>query len=552
MDVRRINPILTASEMHRLDEYTISTTGIPGLSLMANAANAALDELLRRFSSPTTRIGIFCGTGNNGGDGLALGHFLWRTGRRNFKVFLLRPDNKRALSKDAQYYLDMLNAEGPGATEIADPLLLAGESFGVKVDAMFGTGLDRPLDEYWIRCIEAFNSFSGFCISIDCPSGLSCTNGEVMGAAVRAGCTVTFGHAKSGFFRGSARELIGELVVADIGYGEVETAGITPREYFFSPQFYEANPIPPRKHEVHKGDFGRVLVLAGSHGFTGAAKMCALSALRAGAGLIKLYVPAEVYVPVASGLTEVMVASFDSRNFASSSGGLARLQSEFSWADFIAVGSGLSLREDMQEAAFATIASSDVPLLADAEGCFAAKRWLQQPSQPNNRFVLLTPHLAEFARVAEISLEDALVAPEKFALQLSEALNCWILLKNSDTFLTTPSGYILRPPPGSPALAKGGSGDILAGAIAARAAIALRAWSVGKSPYKGDYLSEEYYMQYPAPLQGEQLPFIEGTMRGYSLFASASHNAARLAGSEESVLALEVAELLNAETCLAE
>jgi NAD(P)H-hydrate epimerase len=275
--------------------------------------------------------------------------------------------------------------------------------------------------------------------------------------------------------------------------------------------------------------------------------MCGISALRAGAGLVRLYVPAEIYVPVASSLTEVMVASFDSKGFPESPGGLSKIRPELAWADIIALGSGLSLRADLQEVALSVLINSEKPVIADAEGCFAAKRWLLEYGHHTARIVILTPHIGEFAKLAEISLETALGEPEKYALELSQTLRCYVLLKSDSTFLATPNGYVLRPPAGSPALAKGGSGDVLVGALAARTAIALRAWKTGLSPY-ADYLTNNYYLNYPTDLLENSLPVLEGIMRGYSLYAQASHNAARLAGSEESVLATEVAELLNAET----
>jgi hydroxyethylthiazole kinase-like uncharacterized protein yjeF len=542
-----ITPVLTAGEMRALDDFSIRNAGVPSLELMANAAKAVLAEIVSRFPSPTTRIGIFCGKGNNGGDGLALAHYLWHARRRNFTVYVLSQDPGKPFSPDAQHYLDLLRADGPDVTIVSDPFSLAGDDFGVKVDALFGTGMDRPLDGFWTACLNTYNSLSGFSLAVDCPSGVNCTTGEIMGAAVKADCTVTFGFPKAGFFKKNANSLLGELAIAEIGLGRCIDAGIQPREFSMNASYCQHYPIGLRRKNVHKGDFGRVLVIAGSHGFSGAAKMCSTSALRAGAGLVRLYVPAEVYVPVASSLTEVMVASFDSRGFPESPAGLNKLRPDLAWADIIALGSGLSLRADLQEAALSVLVNSDKPVVADAEGCFAAKRWLLEYGQRSSRVVILTPHMGEFAKLAEISLETALSEPERNALELSRTLGCYILLKSDNTFLATPSGFILRPPAGSPALAKGGSGDVLVGALAARTAIALRAWKMGVSPYT-EYLTSDYYLNYPPELPEKELPVLEGILRGYALYAQASHDAVKLAGTEESVLATEIAELLNAET----
>ncbi len=244
MENRGITPILSAADMRKLDDYTIHSAGTPSLVLMENAAKAVLEQITRRFPSPTTRIGIFCGAGNNGGDGIALGHFLWQSGRRNFNVFMLRESKDKALSADARHFYDLLTADGPGVIEISEPSQFAQESLGVKVDAMFGTGLDRQLDAFWISCIDAFNSLPGVCLSVDCPSGLNCTTGEVMGAAVTADYTVTFGHPKTGFYRQHASAQLGDVIVGEIGLASPEEAGIPTSEFAFPRTFFKDSPNP--------------------------------------------------------------------------------------------------------------------------------------------------------------------------------------------------------------------------------------------------------------------------------------------------------------------
>ncbi len=543
-----ITAVLNVDEMRRVDAYTIDDCGVPGEELMGNAARAVLDELVARFPAPTTRIGIFCGRGNNGGDGLALAHFLWQADRRNFKVYVVSRDPSTPFSSNANHYYELLLADGVEPEIIEDPAKMPVESYGVKVDAMFGTGLDRELDDFWRAAIESYDALDGFSLAVDCPSGLNSSTGAGMGAVARADCTVTFGHPKSGFFAIGARDALGELIVADIGLKPYADAGIKAAAFYFPPEFFRAHPIPPRASNVHKGHFGRIVMLAGSHGFSGAAKMCGISALRAGAGLVRLFVPAEVYVPVASSLTEVMVGSFDPKNFAGSPGGMLKLESQFDWADLLTIGSGLSSRQELQDTAYVSVTKTKLPIIADAEGCFAVKRWLTEENGAGDRLVALTPHLGEFAQLLDLPVEQVTADPVSPAREFCAAHGCYLLVKSAQSFLMTPSGIALYPPAGSPALAKGGSGDVLAGAIAARAVITLKADELGTAPYSGDYLTGSYYSAFPAELEGLSLPFIEGIMRGYALFAEASHAAARLAGSEESVLAGEVSELLTTRT----
>jgi len=563
--MRRQEPlaILTGEEMRRIDSFTIEQCRVPSVFLMGNAGSAVYKELSTRFPQKTSYVGIFCGIGNNGGDGLAFALNLWKQGYRNFKLFVVSEDESKHLSPDAQFYLGKLDELGIVPQRITSPTRLPSEAYSVKVDALFGTGLSRNLSDFYQEVIRRFNLLSGFSIAIDCPSGLNATTGEIMGAAVKADLTVTMGYPKTGFFTASGAEVVGELAVHDIALKSYEEAGIKATRFYFPPEFFWKNEIPKRRRNVHKGDFGKVLVVAGSRGFSGAAKMVGRSAMRAGAGLVRLYVPFEIYDAVSRDLTEVMVNCYLPFGFSESSEGLERIEPELQWADVLAIGSGLSERQEMQEVAYAVVKASELPLIADAEGIIAVKRWLIETTADHQRLVLLTPHIGELAKLVDAPLEEVKKDPVTYSLEFAEAHKCYLLTKSSVSFLATPGGLTIYPPSGSPALAKGGSGDILVGTISARTAIAIKSALAGKSPYDGNYLSKGYYELFPMEIwavakdaerlkkEGGEAPielaWIEGILRGYYLFADASHRAVARWESEESLLAKEIIEAMQAE-----
>ncbi len=560
--MRIINPlpILSADDIRQVDAYSIERCKIPGVELMRRAGEAVFEEFRMRFPQKTTYFIVICGLGNNGGDGFAFVLKCWREGYRNFKLYVASEDRMKEPSIDAKYYLQELGSIGISPCVIDGSTALPIENFSVKVDSLFGIGLSRILPPYYREVINSFNALPGFAIAVDCPSGLNNTTGEVEGASVKADLTVTMGYPKIGFFSREGSELVGELAVHDIGLKSYQEVGIKPNHFYFPTEFFIKNPIPPRKRTVHKGDFGKILVLAGSRGFSGAAKMVAISSLRAGAGLVRLFVPFEIYEVVASSLTEVMVDFYLPFGFSECSEGLDKLEPHIIWADVLAVGSGLSERVELQETAYSLINSSLKPVIADAEGTLVMRKWLEDV-RATKRLVLLTPHLGELSKLSNLPIEEVKKDPRRVAIGLASSLSCYVLAKSSLTFLATPQGFILYPPQGSPALAKGGSGDILVGALSARTAIALKASDTGHSPYDGDYLTKAYYDKYPSEILSSltatsmkvkmpaytepHLGWIEGIMRGYYLFADASRFSKEFYKDEEKILASEIAEMID-------
>ena len=542
-----ILPVLDVAQMRQMDAYSIETVGIPGETLMGRAAEGLFTELAQRFPARTTYIGIFCGHGNNGGDGLALAELLWLHGWRNFKLLTVATETGKPFSANADYYRQRLQAQAIEPEEITSPSQMPHDSFAVKVDALFGTGLDRELSPFWQDIIRRLNELAGFTLAVDCPSGLNADSGHSEGAAVKADLTVTMGYPKRGFFTSEASELVGELAVHDIGLAPLADAGVQPVSFYFPPEFFRAHPIPERRAGVHKGDFGKLVVIAGSRGFSGAAKMVGRAALRSGAGLVRMFIPEEIYEVIAAEETEVMVNSYSPHQFEKHPEGWQKLKPHLQWADVLALGSGLSERPEMQETADRVLRETSLPFIADAEGTLAALRWLKAQEGTHGRLVLLTPHLGELAKLAEKPLAEVMEDPREVALNLAREHNCYILAKSAVSFLATPSGHVLYPPTGSPVLAKGGSGDVLVGALAARIAIALRAAEADTSPYQGGYLTSDYYSLYPPELAEDNLPWLEGIMRGYALFADASRFAADFYESDESVLAGEVADMIDAD-----
>ena len=300
-------------------------------------------------------------------------------------------------------------------------------------------------------------------LAVDCPSGLDCTTGNLQGAAVKAECTVTMGYAKRGFFHPQALELVGELITADLGFGSLADASIAPSSHAWADALWEPLALP-RVKNTHKGNFGRVLVVAGNAQYPGAPRLAALAALRAGAGLVRLVVPESIH-GVCSSHPSIMCSGHpedDAGGFAQQPS--AQLLEALEWCDALALGPGLGDGAAALDLARTLLDICERPVVLDADGL----RTLSGCDAPPKRWPLvLTPHLGELARLAGVK-QGALEAL-LFGLAVSQAQrhNALLLAKSAQCVLAAPSGALLFPHAGHPVLATGGTGDTLTGMLAA-------------------------------------------------------------------------------------
>lgn len=482
--------VLTAAEARVFDRWAIEKLGVPALVLMENAA-LALAEAVGESFGEARRIAIFCGPGNNGGDGLALARQLLT---RGYEVGLFLAAFGRPLSDDCARQLAICRAMELAIFELDGDWreqAASAASADLVVDALFGTGLERPLRAPWAGLVEWMNGLPQPRLAVDIPSGLDAGRAHPIGPTVRADVTVTFGAPKLAHLLLPAAEWVGELSVADLGvpFDLSPCAGGT-LEVLTAEEL--AHALPTRAAAAHKGDFGHLLLVAGSRGKAGAAILAARGAVRGGAGRVTVATVESAWTAIASAVPEAMSLPYS----ADASGGLpfaalARLIAAAEERDVLAVGPGLGQSAGTCRLVRSLVlGATGVPLVLDADGLNAfagppsppspmaahggkagrgGKRGLELLAKRRAPTVL-TPHPGELARLLGCStpeIEADRLASVRRAAELSGAI---VVLKGGRTLVGLPSGEVAINTTGNPGMASGGSGDVLTGLLAARLA----------------------------------------------------------------------------------
>lgn len=437
--------LLTTAEMGEADRLTIEG-GVPGLALMENAGAAVASEVARRFPD-ARRVAVLCGPGNNGGDGFVAARLLQD---RGYTIRLGFDGDVGKLPADAA----TMARTWTGGVESLGPQLL--ETVDVVVDALFGAGLARPIEGKAASLIEVVNASGLPVIAVDVPSGIDGTSGEVRGVAIDALATVTFFRLKPGHLLLPGREHCGDLVLAEIGIPASVLDTIRPQAFANEPQFWLPD-FPWPKPDAHKYARGHAVVVSGPAYSTGAARLGALGALRAGAGLVTVASPKDAVLVNAAQLTAVMV-----REAGDAEALAAMLADERKNAVLIGPGAGVGAHtKAMVLAALASPAS--LVLDADAITSFAADRdKLFAAIKARKAPVVFTPHEGEFARLFNVTGKGSKLDRAREAASLSGAT---ILLKGPDTVVAAPDGRASINATSSPFLATAGTGDVLAGMV---------------------------------------------------------------------------------------
>jgi ADP-dependent NAD(P)H-hydrate dehydratase / NAD(P)H-hydrate epimerase len=455
--------------MREADRRTIDDLGIPSLVLMENAGRQVVAAMEAFFPDLTDRqIAVICGKGSNGGDGFVVARTLYQRGI-DVSVFVV--GRVADIKGDARLNIEILGRLGVTVVEIADEgqweLHFSEISdHELIVDALFGTGLKSALSGIYETVIADINGSAIPVVSIDVPSGMSADTHDLIGDCIDATVTVTLGAPKLPLVLPPAEEKSGEVVIADIGI----PAGIIdaldgPRVELLTREQIRAL-ISPRATDVHKGDFGRVLIVAGSRGKTGAAILAAQGALKSGAGLVTIATPRSVLPIVAAHAPEYMTEPLEETvegtvHFAATEYvlGLA--------ADVIAVGPGLGRGEGVATFVRELIDRSETPLVLDAD---ALNAFADDPAAlvgREGRDVILTPHPGEMARLVGCTIDDVQADRLGIARDFATAHKVYVVLKGYRTLIATPDGKVFVNPTGSPGMASGGTGDVLTGMLAA-------------------------------------------------------------------------------------
>jgi len=459
--------VVSASQMRNLDQRAINEFGIPSIILMENAGRAAVDVIEKYFpKTKLKRVGIFAGAGNNGGDGLVIGRHLINRGVEVI-AFLLNPKEK--IKGDARINLELYEKLGPIDEVQSKEELFKFHSKIARcdliVDAIFGTGLTSEIKGFYREVIEYINSLPIPVLSVDIPSGVDATTGKILGVAVQADFTVTFGLPKIGLVIYPGLNYVGILEVADISIPRylVEEENI-------SVELLEVEDIVsllrPRDPNSHKGSYGHLLVIAGSVGKTGAAFMTSEAALKIGAGLVTLGIPTSLNPILEIKLTEVMTEPLPETPAQTLSlNSIPRIEELMEGKKALALGPGISTHPETISVVHHLIQTSSIPLIIDADGINAVAKnpaILKKAKSP----LLLTPHPGEMARLIQTSVkevqEDRIGVAKRFAQENGVVL----VLKGARTVIAEPKGNIYINPTGNPNLASGGTGDVLTGMIA--------------------------------------------------------------------------------------
>ena len=460
--------VLNSAQMRDADRRAVEDIGISPLVLMENAGRQAVAAMEAMYSDLSDRhVAVLCGRGNNGGDGFVVARTLAQRGV-TVSVFLVgRVADVRG---DARTNLDILGRLGLTVAEIADSQAweLHFSEFSdctLVVDAIFGTGLSAPVSGLIESVIADVNASGIPVVAIDLPSGLSADSHAPIGPSIEAGLTVTLGAPKLPLVLPPGETRAGDIVIADIGSpGEVIDAVAGARVDLLT-RASMRELITPRAADSHKGDYGRVLIVAGSKGKTGAACLSATGALRSGAGLVTVATPASSLNVVASLGSDYMTEPLDEAVNGLDPDEVDRLLDIA--RDVIAIGPGLGQAEATRAFVKQLVDRATMPLVIDADGLNAFADEPDRLAGREGRDVIITPHPGEMARLVGMSTDEVQASRLEIARNFAVGHHLYVVLKGHRTLIATPDERVFINPTGNPGMATGGTGDVLTGMIAA-------------------------------------------------------------------------------------
>lgn len=459
--------IVTVDEMRWCDETTIAKAGVPGLFLMEHAGKGVV-EVLKQHYAPLEKkhVCVCCGKGNNGGDGFVVARLVSQYCAHVTVVVIPNPSE---IHGDAQTNFHILRTYAKVARNITivrftKKVVSKLTKVNIIVDAIFGTGFSGTVQKRYAEAIEWITSMNVPVVAVDIPSGVNGTTGRSGTPAIRAERTVTFAYLKTGLLCNEGRERSGQLHVVDIGI-PANLAQHSSFQYSLIEPEDVRRLLPKRSVFAHKYSVGKVLVIAGSKGLTGAAAMCSLAAFRSGAGAVILATPDQVYPILAKKLTEVMVYPVPSTTIGTIAlEALNTLSEKLKWADVVIIGPGLGQHPETQEFIIQFMMSYKGNVVVDADGlnnlAAGAFRWSKCSAM-----CILTPHVGEFSRLTKLPVYDIETYRLQHAQQYAKRNNVVLLLKGVPTVTASPSGEVIVNSTGNPGMATAGAGDILAGII---------------------------------------------------------------------------------------
>lgn len=477
---------LDAVQMKNLDKKTIEQIGIPAMVLMERAA-LFVAEHVREHAKPTDKIIAVCGTGNNGGDGIAAARILHLWG---YEVTIGIVGDMEKFSKECREQWKI--AKNLGLSIRTEWEL---SEYNILIDGIFGIGLSKPVSGEYAKVIQSINLSDCYVVSVDIPSGVSASHGQVLGCAVKASVTITFGEQKLGLLLYPGATYAGKVLIADIGFAQEKLDSLTYRYYDES----DFDKLPIRMPYSNKGSYGRVLVIAGTETMIGAAYFSAAAAYRMGAGLVKI-LTAKNAIPVLQGmLPEALFAAYDG------AGCEEQIKKALEFATVIVIGPGLSTEATAKKLLLQVCKEVKVPLIVDADGINLLAQVVDEKKPSISKITdeverlyqriscikeilpegtILTPHLKELSRLTLYPVNKIPSNLIDIASYCTYNNLMIYVLKDSRSIVASKDLRYINVS-GTHGMATGGSGDVLTGIIAGLIAQGLEA---GKAATLGVYL----------------------------------------------------------------
>lgn len=447
----------TGEQMRNADLFTIEHIGIPSMVLMERAALQVV-ETLEREKLDLTKVLVVCGSGNNGGDGYAVARLLHLKGI-HVEIFFVgreasRSTENRIQKGIAEFY------QIPVVEEIEK------KEYSVIIDAVFGTGLKRAIEGAYYDAISLLNQKTGIKVSVDIPSGIHDTSGKVMGIAFQADITVAIAFAKRGLVLYPGAQYAGKIVVVDIGITKEALLQEERFTYGFEKEDLKSS-FPKRQPNSHKGSYGKVLLVVGSKGMSGAAFLSAKAAYAVGAGLVQIYTTEENRMILQQLLPEAIITTYTEYDE-------TQLNQLLSWADVVGIGSGLGKSETSVQIVAQTLKEANVPCVVDADGLniIAEHRaWLDDTGwRKNGGKIIFTPHMREMARLLDCTVSELVEERIPVLTEFVSKYPVVCALKDARTLVAKQDKNLYVNLSGNASMAKAGSGDVLTGMIAGIAA----------------------------------------------------------------------------------
>lgn len=460
---------VTTAEIRSIDQRAIEEYGIPSIALMENAGNEAVSQIERIMGNlHNKKVSIFAGKGNNGGDGFVIARHLYNQGAK-VKVFLI--GNKADVTGDALINLQIVVYMGIDVMEVTnegdwDKVKFAMTFTDCLVDALVGTGFTGKLSGHMAQVVESMNKTNKVVIAIDVPSGVDADTGQVSGTAVKADHTITFSLPKQGLLLYPGASYAGDVTVADIGIPRTLLVDEKIKQNIITSAIVRQI-FPKRSPDAHKGSCGKVLIIAGSKGMTGAAALASDAAVRAGAGLVVLGIAESLHDIMETKLTEVMTRPLaEVAAGIMGQGAVNDIEEMALLNDAVAIGPGLGRHVDTMTSIRQIIKTVEKPLVIDADALYALVDHTHILAE-TKAVPILTPHSGEMARLVGLTPDEVNQDRIYIARQAAIEWGSIIILKGARTLVAFPDGEVYININGNAGMATGGTGDVLTGVIVA-------------------------------------------------------------------------------------